>query len=66
MLLLFPQGEGGAQEVEGRETGAGACVRVIALILPWMHLLQVISDTDKADARYCGGSMTGNTGWVCW
>lgn len=27
---------------------------------------QVIASTDKADARYCGGSMTGNTGWVCW
>lgn len=27
---------------------------------------QVIADTDKADARYCGGGMTGTTGWVCW
>jgi hypothetical protein len=27
---------------------------------------QVISDTDRADARYCGGGMTGTTGWVCW
>jgi len=27
---------------------------------------QVIADTDRADARYCGGSMTGNTGWMCW
>jgi hypothetical protein len=24
---------------------------------------QVISDTDAADARYCGGAMTGGTGW---
>eukprot|EP00285_Hemiselmis_virescens_P005912 CAMPEP_0173388904 /NCGR_PEP_ID=MMETSP1356-20130122/11109_1 /TAXON_ID=77927 ORGANISM="Hemiselmis virescens, Strain PCC157" /NCGR_SAMPLE_ID=MMETSP1356 /ASSEMBLY_ACC=CAM_ASM_000847 /LENGTH=64 /DNA_ID=CAMNT_0014345919 /DNA_START=39 /DNA_END=233 /DNA_ORIENTATION=- len=27
---------------------------------------QVIADTDHADARYCGGGMTGTTGWVCW
>ena len=27
---------------------------------------RVISDTDKADARYCGGAMTGGTGWMCW
>ena len=27
---------------------------------------QVIKDTDAADARYCGGAMTGGTGWMCW
>jgi hypothetical protein len=27
---------------------------------------QVIKDTDAADAKYCGGAMTGGTGWMCW
>ena len=48
---------------------------VDAPVLPFCHHAltptrlpygQVIKDTDAADARYCGGAMTGGTGWVCW
>jgi len=45
------QGGGGAEEVEGRETGAGACVRVIALMLPWMKINTAAGDFRHGQGR---------------
>ena len=34
--------------------------------LKYEPVMQVLADTAKADTRFCGGTMTGTSGWVCW